>query len=231
MIRRKPKESQRDDQKLIVQNKPLSPLAEQFRMIVENIELMSIDKKIKSLLITSADPSSGKSIISSNLAVAFAQKGKKTLLIDADLRKPTIHKYFRNGVSLGLMGLMKKESTVEGAIFESDSPNLYILQAGIIPANPTSILASERLKEVFAELEELFDQIIVDTPPILAVADAQILSGMTDASVLVIRNDYTVTERARKASTRLEQSSKLFLGAVFNNQKQKQDHYYYQEKE
>ncbi|MBC2195104.1 CpsD/CapB family tyrosine-protein kinase [Listeria booriae] len=231
MIRRKPKESQRDDQKLIVQNKPLSPLAEQFRMIVENIELMSIDKKIKSLLITSADPSSGKSIISSNLAVAFAQKGKKTLLIDADLRKPTIHKYFRNEVSLGLMGLMKKESTIEGAIFESDSPNLYILQAGIIPANPTAILASERLKEVFAELEELFDHIIVDTPPILAVADAQILSGMTDASVLVIRNDYTVTERARKASTRLEQSSNLFLGAVFNNQKQKQDHYYYQEKE
>ncbi|AQY52570.1 hypothetical protein UE46_12830 [Listeria weihenstephanensis] len=230
-MRRKIKNAQRDDQKLVVQNKPLSSLAEQFRIIVENIELMSIDKKIKSLLITSADPSSGKSIISSNLAVAFAQKGKKTLLIDADLRKPTIHKYFRNGVSLGLMGLIKKESTVESAVFESDSPNLFILQAGIIPANPTTILASERLKEVFAELEAQFDHIIVDTPPILAVADAQILSGMTDASALVIRNDYTVTERAKKASTRLGQSSTLFLGAIFNNQKQKQDHYYYQEKE
>ncbi|MBC1316799.1 CpsD/CapB family tyrosine-protein kinase [Listeria booriae] len=231
MIRRKVRETQRDDHKLIVQNKPLSPLSEQFRMIVENIELMSIDDKLKSILITSADPSSGKSIISSNLAIAFAQKGKKTLLIDADLRKPTIHKYFRNGVSLGLMGLIKKESTMEGAIFESATPNLFILQAGIIPVNPATILASDRLKEVLAELDAEFDHIIVDTPPILAVADAQILAGMTDASVLVIRNDYTVTDRARKASERLEQSSKLFLGAIFNNQKQKQDHYYYQESE
>ncbi|MBC1567010.1 CpsD/CapB family tyrosine-protein kinase [Listeria booriae] len=230
MMRRKVKKVQRDDRKLIVQNKPLSPLSEQFRMLVENIELMSIDKKIKSLLVTSADPSSGKSLISSNLAIAFAQKGKKTLLVDADLRKPTIQKYFRNGVNLGLMGLIKKESDLHGAIFESESPNLYILQTGIIPINPASILASDRLKEIFAELEAAFDYIIVDTPPILAVADAQVLSGMTDASLLVIRNDYTVTERARKASQRLEQSSRLFLGAVFNNQKQKEDHYYYKER-
>ncbi|MBC1228721.1 CpsD/CapB family tyrosine-protein kinase [Listeria booriae] len=229
MKKRKSKQVQREDHKLIVQNRPLSPLSEQFRMIVENIELMSIDQGIKSIMITSADPSSGKSIISSNLAIAFAQKGKKTLLIDADLRKPTIHKYFRKNISLGLMGLIKKDTTFESAIIESDTANLSVLQAGLIPLNPATIIASERLKTILADLEEKFDHIIMDTPPILAVADAQILSGITDASVLVIRNDYTVTERARKASSRLEQSSKLFLGAIFNNQKQKLDHYYYQD--
>lgn len=227
-MKRKLKQIEREDHKLIVQNKPLSPLSEQFRMVVENIELMGIDQGIKSIMITSADPSSGKSLISSNLAIAFAQKGKKTLLIDVDLRKPTIHKYFRNGISLGLMGLIKKDVTLENAIVESDTPNLSILQAGIIPLNPATIMASERLKIVLAELEMHFDHIIMDTPPILAVADAQVLAGIADASVLVIRNDYTVTERARKASRRLEQSSKLFLGVIFNNQKQKLDHYYYQ---
>ncbi|WP_430534792.1 CpsD/CapB family tyrosine-protein kinase [Listeria rocourtiae] len=218
-----------DQRKLIVYNQPLSSLAEQFRILVENIELMGLDQKIHSILITSADPNSGKSLISSNLAIAFAQKGKKTLLLDADLRKPTIQNYFDASRSEGLMGVMRNNVTLDEAMIRTDMDGLDVLCVGLTPINPASILATKRFAEVLEELKGRYDQVILDTPPILTVADAQVLAPHVDASLLVIRNDYTVTDRAKKASDQLRSSSKQFLGAIFNNQKQKKEHYYYKE--
>ncbi|WP_260449230.1 CpsD/CapB family tyrosine-protein kinase [Listeria booriae] len=216
-----------EPQKLIAKINPKSPHSELFRSIRTNIEFSSVDKPMRSILITSSEPDSGKSLICANLAVVFAQQGKKTLLIDGDLRKPTVKKIFPEALSHGLTGILTNRVTMDEAIRETEVENLYVLPAGVVPPNPSELLGSEKMKQVYAELYEIFDQIIFDTPPIQLVVDAQLLCSLVDGSILLVRSNHSSKENSKKALQKLQTANAHVIGSIFNNNKMKMDGYYY----
>ncbi|UPK52696.1 CpsD/CapB family tyrosine-protein kinase [Bacillus sp. H8-1] len=213
--------------RLLAHNSPKDPVAEQYRTIRTNIQFSGTDDEIKSLLLTSSGPSEGKSTTTANLAAVYAQQGLNVLLIDGDLRKPTAHYTFRLENHTGLTNVLTKQSQLGQAIQSTEVPNLYVLTSGPIPPNPSELLASKQMAEVLGEMEERFDMIIFDTPPILAVADAQILANQVDASLLIVSSGKTEKEAALKAKDLLTQAKSKLLGAVLNNRKMEEGNYYY----
>lgn len=213
--------------KLIVKINPRNVISEEFRVIRTNIELSGIDHQNKAIIITSPDPNSGKSVITSNLGVAYAQQGKSTLIIDCDLRKPSIQKYFPQLKSSGLTDLLTERITLEEAIVETEIDNLSILPAGFIPANPSELLGSNKMKELYKTLYTKYDQIIIDSPPVLPVADAQIISSYVDGALLVIRSGFTTKNHVLKAYNTLKQVNANVIGTILNDQKSKKGTYYY----
>lgn len=214
--------------KLVAKYEPQSAYAESFRYIRANIDFAGIDEEYKAVMITSPDPDSGKSLISSNLAISYAALNSKTLLIDLDLRKPTAHKIFPECYSsYGLTGLLKGVVPVEEAVVASNVPNLSVLPVGIAPADPAAILSSEKMKQLYEELYATFDRIIIDTPPVMSVADAQTIASWVDGTILIIRNNYTKQENAKKALQKLSVSGTAIIGTIFNNTNMKMNDYYY----
>ena len=213
---------------LVTNSHSKSVITEQYRTVRTNIEYTAIDKDMKSILITSATPGDGKSTTASNLAIVFAQQGKKVLLVDADLRKPTIHKKFGVHNHIGLSSVIMKKQAVEEAIIETSVENLSILTSGPIPPNPAELLTSKAMGNLLGKLYQEFDVVILDSPPVLAVADAQILSKHADGVVLVVSSGQTETEQGKKAKQALISANAHLLGVVLNNKKQaKNDYYYY----
>lgn len=227
------KKEQRNDKmltlkrRLLAHNSPKDPVAEQYRTIRTNIQFSGTDEEIKSLLLTSSGPSEGKSTTSANLAAVYAQQGLNVLLIDGDLRKPTAHYTFRLENHTGLTNVLTKQSQLGQAVQSTEVPNLYVLTSGPIPPNPSELLASKQMGEVLAEMKERFDMVIFDTPPILAVADAQILANQVDASLLIVSSSKTEKDAALKAKELLTQAKSKLLGAVLNNRKMEEGNYYY----
>lgn len=217
-------------EKLIVDIKFRSPIAEQFRSIRTSIELSLGENQNQVLVLTSSDQNSGKSLVSSNLALTFAQKGKKTLLIDADMRNSSIHKYFYIPVKSGLSSIINKKDRLEELICTTKYKNLFVLPAGITPPNPADLLGSSYMEELILKLREEFDYIIIDTPPILAVADAIVLSVYSDGIILVVRSGVTKKQNAKKALRLLRQSSTPIVGSILNGVKLVMSDYYYQKK-
>ncbi|MEH7313400.1 CpsD/CapB family tyrosine-protein kinase [Priestia megaterium] len=229
---RKTKEQRNDKmltlkRRLLAHNSPKDPVAEQYRTIRTNIQFSGTDEEIKSLLLTSSGPSEGKSTTSANLAAVYAQQGLNVLLIDGDLRKPTAHYTFRLENHTGLTNVLTKQSQLGQAVQSTEVPNLYVLTSGPIPPNPSELLASKQMGEVLAEMKERFDMVIFDTPPILAVADAQILANQVDASLLIVSSSKTEKDAALKAKELLTQAKSKLLGAVLNNRKMEEGNYYY----
>ena len=213
--------------RLLSHNSPKDPVAEQYRTIRTNIQFSGTDEEIKSLVLTSSGPAEGKSTTAANLATVYAQQGLNVLLIDGDLRKPTAHYTFRLENHTGLTNVLTRQSSLGQAVQSTEVPNLYVLTSGPIPPNPSELLASKQMGEVIAEMKEQFDMVIFDTPPILAVADAQILANQVDASLLIVSSAKTEKDAALKAKDLLTQAKSKLLGAVLNNRKMNEGNYYY----
>lgn len=214
--------------KLIVKMSPKSFVSEQFRVARTNINFSMPDGELKTLLITSSMPGEGKSTTAANLAYLFAQEGKRVILIDSDMRKPTVHYTFHLTNTIGLSNVLTKKVSVTDAINETDLENLQIITSGPIPPNPAELLTASSMDVMITTLKETYDLIIFDAPPVLSVTDSQILANKSDGTVLVISAGDTDKVSALKAKELLLASKAKIIGTVLNNFKLEKDHYYYQ---
>lgn len=212
---------------LITMVDPKSPISEQYRTIRTNIHYSTVDKNVRTLMVTSSGPGEGKSTTVANLAVTFAQQGKKVLLVDADMRKPTVHYTFNQTNTFGMTSVLTKQVSLEEAISETSVENLSVLTSGPIPPNPSELLSSKSMEQIFQSSEELFDIILFDTPPLLAVTDAQILANRCDGTVLVVYSGKTEKDQLLKAKELLDSAQSNLLGVVVNNKKIQDTNYYY----
>ena len=213
---------------LITTLNPKSPISEQYRTIRTNIQFSMVDKEFKTLACTSAMPRDGKSTTIANLAVTLAQQGQEVLLIDADLRKPTLHHIMEVNNRYGLTSLLTKKVTPETAIFPTPrANNLYVLPSGPIPPNPSELLGSKMMEDLILELSEEYDLILFDTPPVLAVTDAQVLGSRCDGVILVLRSHQTEKKELVKAKELLDRTNVNVIGAIINEVDQKEVNYGY----
>lgn len=204
-------------ERLFLSSEQNSHAAEQFRTLRTNINFSSPDRDIKSIVITSAASSEGKSTTAANLAVAFAQEGKKVLLIDGDMRRPTIHYTFRLKNTIGLSTLLTRQSTVKRTVRRSHINNLDLICCGPIPPNPAELLSSHSMDKLLEELVLLYDLIIFDAPPILTVTDSQILANKCEGSILVLKAGATEKRQAVKAKEAIILAQSRLIGVVLNN--------------
>ena len=219
--------NKKKNRKLLSNLPTKSLISEQYRTIRTNIQFSSPDIDIRSIMISSSSPEEGKSTTAANLAIVFAQQGKKVLLIDTDLRKPTVHYSFNRINVVGVTNILVNRLPLNEAIEPTDFENLYVLTSGPIPPNPSELLASEAMKQLMNVLYREYELLIFDTPPLLAVTDAQILANLCDASILVISSGKTEFNEVKKSKGLLESASSKFLGVVLNNRKMKKHSSYY----
>jgi len=211
-----------------------SARAEALRQLRTNLQFVDVDRPIRVLVITSAVPSEGKSTTSVNLAIAFAEAGKRVLVIEADLRRPTIATYLGLEGAVGLSNVLAGQVTVEDALQRWGEHDLWVLPSGFIPPNPSEILGSRNMSVLLERQREEFDVIIIDTPPVLPVTDAAVVAAMADGAVLVVRAAKTSQDQAKAAATALSVVDARLLGCVLNGVRRArgatQYYYYYDRK-
>ena len=206
--------------KLITVAHPTSPISEQFRTIRTNINFMAIDKPIKTLAMTSANVSEGTSTVTDNVAVGWAQTGQRVLLIDADLRRPTLHTTFNKSNQEGLTTILTSGTNsidLRQIVQPSGVENLDILTSGPVPPNPAELLNSQRMKTLIESVKSVYDMVIIDVPPMLEVTDTQVLSHYLDAIVLVVKQGQTQKLAVKRAVELLNLAHANLLGYVMND--------------
>ena len=204
---------------LITLLNPNSPISEQYRTVRTNLQFaVAGDQPLRSMTVVSSGPGEGKSTSSANLAVVFAQAGRRVLLVDADMRKATVHKTFGLSNEVGLSNLVSGQQSV--------------MTAGPTPPNPAELLNSRRMNVVLEELYQLFDLIVFDLPPVMTVADGLIMASKTDGTVVVIREGVTRKDSIIEAKNRLIQAKARILGVIYNGAEQMNEssYYYYSDK-
>ncbi len=220
------------DNGLITHSDPRSPIAEAYRTIRTNIQFSSVDQALKTLLVTSAGPDEGKSTTLANLAITMAQTGQKVMIIDCDLRKPTQHKMFRVAQAPGLTSLLVEgDYPVDMYVRDTEVPNLRLLPSGPLPPNPAELLQSRHMEQVLEGLKARADVLLCDTPPLIAVTDAAVLSTRLDGTILVVKAGQTRRELVRSAKDLLEKVHARIIGVVLNNVEVRGDFYYYYEEQ
>jgi len=223
--------SSKEAVELVTQSRPQSQMAESYRALRTSLLLSSLGAPPKVILITSALPQEGKTTTSINTSIVLAQKGVRVLLIDADLRRPGVHKTLGMGPRSGLSNVLTGSATLQQTVVRSPSlANLFVLPAGTPPPNPAELLASSNMRDVLAELRDQYDHIIIDTPPTLSVTDAVVLSTRADAVVLVIRSGQTTKGALRRSRDILMQVNAKVTGVLLNAvDLTSPDYYYYYE--
>lgn len=207
--------SQADTLGLIVDN-PRSMAAEAYRTLRTNIQFYNVGEPMRRLLITSATPREGKSITAANLAITFAQADKKVIIIDADLRRPILHRIFQISNLVGLTGVLLGTSDLASALVATAVPGLLVLPAGPLPPNPAEMLGSPRMRSLLDELNEEADLVIIDSPPVVVVTDAAVLAPLTDGVILVVAAGEVNREVAQQAKSQLAAVRARVLGIVLN---------------
>ena len=202
--------------RLITFHKPTDPISEAYRSLRTAIQYSRIDKPLKSLLVVSALPKEGKSTTTANIAVTFAKAGLKTLLVDADLRRPIQHRLFNYDRKPGLIEYLKGEIDLNTAVRKTFVENLFLLPTGALPPNPSEVLGSDAMRNSMEIFKASFDFIIFDSPPVVAVTDGVILSKLTDGVVFVTLANRTEADVLEKAYTTLKQVKAGIIGVVLN---------------
>lgn len=219
---------------LIAAKEPKSPISEIFRTLRTNIQFMNTRSGLKSLLITSTSPSEGKSWVSSNLAITFAQAGKKVILVDCDMRKGRLFSVFSVQPSPGLSNYLsgvnsngeKGDSNIESYIRETEIENLYVITAGSVPPNPSELLVSERMEETMKKLEEMSDIVIYDGTPTNLVTDSLIISRNVDSTIIVCAYKYTKIDELERVKRDILNVGGKIAGVVINKMPIAQKEYY-----
>lgn len=227
-VKRKSLFSKKQNNVFTVENKPNSIVAESYKTLRTNIQYSSFDKKIKTIVVTSAEMDEGKSTVAENIALTFAQSEKKVVLIDCDLRKPSIHENLKVSNLVGISEVLLGKSILEDSV-QQHNDNLCILTSGTIPPNPSEMLASSAMINLIEKLKEKYDIIVFDTPPLNLVTDAQILSTKVDGTILVVRATITKKDAVIEAKNLLDKVGANIIGTVLyavKNTSEKQYYYY-----
>ena len=202
--------------KIISVKKPKSPISECYRGIRTSIQFSNLDQDMKVINVTSAMQNEGKSTVIANLAVSFANLDKKVLLLEGDLRNPSVHRMFNISNINGLTDVLLNNKAFADCVHCTEVKNLHILTCGPIPPNPSEILSSNKMKEFITSLKEYYDYIFIDTPPIGIVTDAGIISTYSDGCIFVVGSKQCDIEMAKYAKERLEKVGANIIGAVLN---------------
>ena len=192
---------------------PKSAEAEAYRTLRTNLQFSSVDEELKTILVTSANASEGKTTTVCNLAVSFAQIGKKVLIIEGDLRRPRLHKYLTLSNQTGISNVLAQQVIAESVI-QTTVLDIEVLTCGPIPPNPAELLNSQRMKQLIEDLKMHFDIILVDEPPVGVVTDAAILSTLVDGTLMVVASHQTDSDLARRAMKLLQNVEARILGTV-----------------
>lgn len=206
---------------LIAFRNPGSPISEAYRTLRTNIQFSSIERTVKVIMVASAEKGEGKSTTISNLAVSYAQEGRNVLLIDSDLRTPSLHYIFSQPNRVGLSSILANQAQWPEVIKETDILNLSLLTSGPVPPNPSELLGTHRMTTLLNELRDRYDMILIDTPPVLAVTDSLIVSSLSDGVILVVSAGKVEKELVKQAKASLERVNDRILGVVFNSMKRK----------
>ena len=214
--------------KIISINNPKSPISEAYRGIRTSLQFSNLDQKIKTITITSARQGEGKSTVIANLAVSFANLDKKVLILDGDLRNPSVHKMFGVSNIHGVTDILLGNKEFPETVHCTDIKNLHVLTAGAIPPNPSEMLSSKKMKDFVESLEEYYDYIFIDAPPIGIVTDAGIICNYADGCIFVVGANEADIEHAKLAKEKLDAVGANILGTILNKlELTGSDNYYY----
>lgn len=222
---------------LIAYNDLKNPAMEAYRVIRTSIQFAQAGKELQTIALTSCTPNEGKSTTIANLAVVLTQAGKSVLLIDCDMRNPTVHKNFNLSNKVGLSSCISMGTALSDAVQKTSIEGLYALTAGVIPPNPSELLGSEQMRELLQEAREIYDYVLIDLPPVLPVADALVLGAMVDGVVMVIDSGEVKVDMARDVKKQLQHAGADILGVVLNKVRSEHHgygygyYYYYGSKE
>ncbi len=211
---------------LIVHEQAKSPIAEAFRTLRTNLQFSKVDGGLHTVLFTSAGPGEGKSTVIANTAVAMAQSGKRVLLVDCDLRKPTQHRIFhlnRKGITNSIV----EDIPITELIQETEIANLRVVTSGPIPPNPSELLGSAHMHEILATLQKDCDLLLIDAPPAVAVTDACVLASQVDGVVIVLDSDVVRPDMAQKTRDLIRKANGNILGVILNRVEIEKEHSYY----
>ena len=202
---------------LITLSDPRSPAAEAYRTLRTSIYFSGLERSIHTLLVTSVAPIENKSVTPANLAVTMAQGDRKTILVDADLRRPALHKLFGLKNDRGLTtSFIDTKGPIEPALQDVNVPNLQVLTSGPLPPNPAEVLGAQRMLDVIEALKARADIVLFDAPPVIAVTDASVLGAQVDGVLLVVDSGHTRREHAKRAKQQLEKLNIRVIGAVLS---------------
>ncbi len=218
--------------RLVVVDDPQSFTSEAYRVLRTNLHYANPDAPLRRILVTSTAPGEGKSTTLSNLGVALVQAERSVLLVDSDLRRPILHQIFNQRINPGLTSYLVGDALLQAVIVKTSIPNLSLVPSGRIPPNPAELLASRRMREFLDIAGERYDTILLDSPPVLAVADACSLASIVDGVLLVVGSGVVPQEVVRRAKEQVEAARGRVLGAVINRFDAKSDgysRYYYRQ--